>query len=105
MLGVLGDERAIPALARTMSAQDRVLRGQAAETLGRFPRLGAECVRQLVTGLTDADAYVRESSAKALGQLKRTDALPMLQQMRDHDPLQSNREVAQEAIDAIRRGP
>jgi HEAT repeat protein len=104
MLGVLGDARAIPALARALGAPDRVLRGRAAETLGAFPQLDAEIVRQLVIGLTDPDPYFRECAAKALGQLKRTDALPMLHAMRETDPLASNRDVARDAIDAIRTG-
>lgn len=104
MLGLLGDARAIPALASAMNAQDRVLRGRAAETLGSFPELGADLVRQLVAGLTDPDPYYRECAAKALGLLKRADALPMLQAMRDHDSFASNRDVAREAIDAIRQG-
>jgi HEAT repeat protein len=103
MLGVLRDARAIPALARALGASDRVLRGRAAETLGAFPQLDTDLVRQLVAGLTDPDPYFRECAAKALGYLKRADALPMLQAMRDTDPLASNRDVARDAIDAIRQ--
>jgi len=101
MLGILGDRRAIPPLVAAMGATDRVLRGRAAETLGNFPGLDPAIVAQLLQGLSDPDSYFRECCAKALGQLTRVEALPGLQRMRDQDSVSSNREAAQQAIEAI----
>ena len=104
MLGMLGDARAIPALVSAMQAKDYVLRGRAAEMLGSFPLLENSIVARLLTGLSDPDRYFRECCAKALGQLKRKEALPQLEHMRDNDPSLSNREAAQEAIRSIQGG-
>src|SRR5262249_21449610 len=104
ILGLLGDERAIPALVAATQAADSTLRGLAAETLGSFPRLGDDDVRLPSAGLGGPQRFFRECCARALGRLRRTEALPALEQMRDHDPAWNNREIAQEAIDAIRGG-
>lgn len=102
MLGVLRDSRAIPALAGAMLASDRVLRGRAAEMLGEFPELAENFFLQLMQGLHHEDPYFRECCAKALGQLRRPEALPALERMRASDTVPVNREVAQSAIEAIR---
>jgi HEAT repeat protein len=102
MLGVLGDDRAIAALAGALDAPDRILRGRAAETLGNFPRLERSVFLRLVDGLKDPDSYFRESCAKALAQLRQPDALPALDEMRTKDAVPFNREVAQGAIAMIR---
>src|SRR5713226_7160047 len=57
MLGVLADDRAIPALVEALAVPDRILRGRAAETLGNFPRLERTVLLRLVDGLKDRDSY------------------------------------------------
>ena len=104
MLGMLGDDRAIPALAAALLAPDRILRGRAAEMLGQFPQLEGDVFQQLVQGLQDRDAYFRECCATALSQLRKLEALPALEQMSKADDVPFNREVAKKAIAAIRGG-
>jgi HEAT repeat protein len=102
MLGILGDDRATSALANALNSSDRILRGRAAETLGNFPRLERSIFLRLVEGLKDTDSYFRESSAKALAQLRQPEALAALDEMKTKDVVPFNREVAQEAIAKIR---
>ena len=101
ILGRLHDERAIPALTRTLHASDRILRGRVADALGEFNQLGENVIQELIRGVQDEDNYFRERCAKALGKLKRPEALPALVQMRATDSVAANREVAEEAIVAI----
>ncbi len=103
ILGLLGDKRAISALTQALNAGDRILRGRAAEALGRFEGLEHSVIQQLIQGLQDEDYFMRECSAKALGQLRRPEALPALERMRAIDNASNNREVAQKAIEAIKR--
>jgi len=103
ILGLLRDERAIAALAQTLSASDASLRASAAEALGRFEAPEDSLVQRLIQGLQDDDYFVRETCAKTLGRLKRPDALPALTRMSIADSVSTNREVAQQAIEAIRR--
>lgn len=102
MLGVLGDDRAIPALVEALAVPDRILRGRAAETLGNFPLLERSVFLRLVDGLKDPDSYFRESCAKALGELGQAEALPALDEMKAKDVVPFNREVAQGAMAKIR---
>ena len=102
ILGVLGSPAAGPALRAAMADADPVLRARAAEALGRTGAKGAEEVEALLQALHDADYYVREQAAKALARLKRPEALPLLAAMREGDEAESNRAVAERAIDAIR---
>jgi HEAT repeat protein len=101
ILSLLRDDRAISAIARALSANDRILRGRAAEALGQFEGLEQSVIEQLTQGLQDEDYFMRECCAKALGQLKRPEALLALEQMSISDSVPTNREVARKAIDLI----
>jgi HEAT repeat protein len=102
ILGVLGSPAAAPALRAAMAEANPVLRARAADALGRVGAEGSEAVDALLQALRDDDYFVRESAAKALARLGRSEALPLLAAMRDGDEAESNRAVAGEAIDAIR---
>lgn len=102
ILSLLGDKRAISALTQALNAGDRILRGQAAQALGRFEGLEHSVIQQLIQGLQDEDYFMRECSAKALGQLRLPEALPALERMSATDNASNNREVAQKAIGAIK---
>lgn len=104
VLGVIADDRAIPAVVEALAAPDRILRGRAAETLGNFPRLERSVLLRLVDGLKDPDSYFRESCARALAELRQPEALPALDEMKAKDVVPFNREVAQGAIAKIRGG-
>jgi HEAT repeat protein len=101
ILSLLGDERSIDTLLEMLNAPDAGLRAHAGEALGRFKRLSSGGFQRLMAALKDEDAFVRERTAKALAELKRPEALEALRQMRDSDPVDTNREMAQEAIKAI----
>jgi HEAT repeat protein len=103
ILGLLRDARAVPTLARALGSADPLLRGRAAETLGKFGELDAAIVERLLASLGDAEPFVRESAAKALGSLRRPEALPALERMSAEDSAQHNREVALQAAQDIQR--
>lgn len=102
MLGLLEDESAIPALTQALSAPDPVLRAKTAAAIGDVGKAGESAIARLIEALQDGDYYVRESAAKALGILKSQEALPMLARMTSVDEPFTNREVAEEAIKAIK---
>jgi HEAT repeat protein len=102
ILGILGQITAVPALLQALESPEPVLRGQAAQSLGEIANLPKEALAALIQHLEDADYFVRKCSAIALQQIKRPEALLALEHMRDHDPVPNNRELAQEAIRAIK---
>jgi HEAT repeat protein len=101
MLGILGGERAGEALALMLNHSEPLLRARAAEGLGRMGRMGEAVERQLIERLGDEDAFVRECSARALGQWKSVSALAALARMSEADEVSTSREAAQEAVKAI----
>lgn len=103
ILGLLRDERAVTALTRALASADPLLRGRAAEALGKHEEVDAAVVERLLASLGDAEPFVRESAAKALGSLRRAEALPALERMSADDSAQHNREVALKAIQDIRQ--
>jgi HEAT repeat protein len=102
VLGYLRDPRAVGALAEAMQAADPVMRAQAAESLGLIGAAEERVLRQLIQGLNDEDYFVRECSAKALGRLGSPEAAPHLERMSAADPVASNREAAQRAVESLR---
>jgi HEAT repeat protein len=62
-LGKLGDERAIPRLARAMGDPAYWVRHHTAEALGMLGEPGAEALRR---GLNDSNPFVRDMAAQAL---------------------------------------
>jgi HEAT repeat protein len=103
ILGLLRDARGVDALLQALQAPDRVLRGQAAGALGNIENVDDRVIQQLIGRLEDEDYFVRECAAKALGQLKRVQALPALMQMSAADSVSTNQSVAQQAIEAIQK--
>lgn len=102
ILGMLGDESAIPALNQTLSAPDPVLRAVSARAIGRIGTASGDVVAQLIGALKDEDYFVRKTAAQSLGELKSQEALPALAHMTSVDTAITNREVAEEAIKTIK---
>jgi HEAT repeat protein len=102
ILGRLRQKSSIPSLLQALAAADPVLRARVANALGQFADVPDQAVQQLVKHLDDEDYLVREQCAKALALLKRSEGLGALQRMQGSDSVESNREVAQNAIAAIR---
>jgi HEAT repeat protein len=102
MLGMFRNARAVELLIETIRATDGLLRAQAALSLGRIGMPEERVVTALIERLDDEDYFVRECCAKALGLMKRHEAIPALTLMSASDSVSTNREVAQKAIDAIR---
>lgn len=106
LLGMLRDTRAVSTLIETLrspASADGLLRARAALALGQIGLQEERIVQALIEGLGDEDYFVRECSAKALGLMKRPEALAPLRQMRAADSVSTNREVAEKAIESIRR--
>ena len=104
LLGMLHDPRATNKLIETLHAGPSLVRARAAVALGQIGKPEEMVAESLMQGLMDDDYFVRECSAKALGLMKRTDALPALERMSSTDAVSANRQVAQNAIQAIRTG-
>ena len=102
LLGMLRDARALDALIGAFHAPDGLLRARAALALGQIGMPEERVVQSMIQGLSDEDYFVRECCAKALGLMKRPEALPALEQMSAVDSVSTNREVAQKAIEAIK---
>lgn len=102
ILGLLRDQRAVAALTRALGSPDPLLRGRAAEALGKYGEPEAAVVDRLLAGLDDPEPFVRESAAKALGSLRRPEALSALERMSTDDSAGHNREVSLRAIEEIR---
>lgn len=101
MLGMFRDDQAVGLLIEILQAPDGLLRAQAALALGRIGMPQERVVQALIQGLNDEDYFVRECCAKALGLMKRPEALPALTQMSASDSASTNRDVAQKAIEDI----
>jgi HEAT repeat protein len=101
LLEIIGGPQAGAVLSQALNAGDRIVRGRAAEALGKIGDLGPEIMQQLLAGLNDEDDFMRECCAKALGQLKSIEALSALSQMSVSDVSSANRSVAQQAIKEI----
>jgi HEAT repeat protein len=102
ILGLLCDGKAAGTLARALDDPDVLVRGRAAEALGRCGGQGEDVVQHLIARLEDEEAFVRESAAKALGALAGPEALAALGRMGTGDSAENNRGVALQAITAIR---
>ena len=101
-LAVLGDERGIPPLVQALDSSEPVLRARVARALARFEPVDETAVQRLIQSLRDDDYFVRESSAKTLGDLRQSAALPVLEEMRLTDIVPENRQIAEEAIKSIK---
>ena len=104
LLGMLRDPRATNKLIDVLQGAESLLRARAAVALGQIGKPEEQVAESLIQGLMDEDYFVRECSAKALGLMKRTEALPALEQMSNSDAVLANRQVAQNAIETIRKG-
>ena len=104
LLGEARDARAVAPLTQALHDADPVVRARSALALGEFAEAGPEVTAQLIETLGDEDYYVRECGAKALGKLRRAEALPALREMSERDEVSTNREVAREAVEAIEGG-
>lgn len=91
-LKYVGDERAVPALIRSMEYEDwnskfsvlGTVRANAAEALGKLQSLDA--VEPLIERLDDPDTEVRWKAAEALGKIGETTALePLIYTLNDPD--------------------
>jgi len=102
ILGMLKDPAAIPALLEALRSPEGMVKGKAADALGEIGRPDEDVVRELLDGLDDDDDFVRGRCAVALGRLRRPEAVPALERVRDEDRIEVNRELAAEAMEAIR---
>jgi HEAT repeat protein len=102
LLGMLHDPRATNELINALHAPQGLLRARAAVALGQIGKPEERVAESLLQGLMDEDYFVRECSAKALGLMKRTEALPALELMSSTDTVSANRDVAKNAIETIR---
>ena len=100
-LGIMEDQRALPAIAQVLKSGDPDMRAWAAYSLGQFGSLGNETMQSLVQALNDDNYLVRELSAKTLGNQKYAEALPALEHMKDADSEETNKKIAKLAIDNI----
>jgi len=101
-LGHLRDTRATAVLIDALHSDNAVLRAWTVTALGRINEASPVIVEQLVERLTDADGYVRRSSAEALGKLGSVGALPDLEAMAKNDSNEVNRQIAASAIEKIK---
>jgi HEAT repeat protein len=105
LIEIFKDKRAIDTLVKLVSeSSDPVLRAQAIRALEHIGEPDPGVIEILIAALTDQDYFVRESSARALGKLKRAEAIPALKDMVIGDSVTTNREIAQKAIREIQNG-
>ncbi|MEM4390105.1 MAG: HEAT repeat domain-containing protein [Candidatus Micrarchaeia archaeon] len=83
-LGMIGDERAVPALIECLNDGNREVRGNATEALGYIR--DRRSVPALIEKLSDENARVRFSAALSLGRIGDARALPALRKALLEDP-------------------
>lgn len=93
-LGELGDDRAVPILARASQSSDPNVRAAALAALSSFADDRAKAA--ILQGLRDAHAAVRAAAVKASA--GNPDAVPYLQYQARYDPEKSVREAAIAAL-------
>lgn len=99
-LGSLGDERAIPVLARASTSSDPNVRSYAIAALRNFPGDKA-AVGAIIQGLRDAHVLPRSAAAKASGDMRLEEAVPFLEYKASYDPEKSVREASIDALASI----
>ncbi|MEM3031127.1 MAG: HEAT repeat domain-containing protein [Candidatus Micrarchaeia archaeon] len=83
-LGMIGDDKAVPALIECLNDGNREVRGNATEALGHMK--DRRSVPALIEKLEDENARVRFSAALSLGRIGDARALPALRKALLEDP-------------------
>lgn len=97
-LGLIGSKQAVPALAEGMKYKNPVFRKTAAVAL---EQIGKDAAGPLVSGLSNIDAHIRETAARALGTIRHTEAAgPLIKTLEDGN--QNVREAAARSLGKIR---
>lgn len=98
-LGKIADPRALPAIERSLGSSDAMLRAYAVASIRYFT--DSDIIPSLEQGLRDSFWRVRVSAAKALGELKATEAITILDFKARKDPETNVRDAAIRALAAV----